>query len=238
MHHDYFDIVQSTPAARRTAFPPSVIRDNIGFVFSFARRYFHHLRDYPGRDEDFDDLIQEGCVGLLTAHRKFRDSFKVKFLTYASHWVRWYLLNYLYNKMQAIPLPRHLWWKRGIERVNVEMLSLSHELTRVSDACDEPLTLGDTLADAMSAAKLAEAEQRLEVDAILNRLAPAHRLLLIDRYGLDGTPPKTFREIAAGSRRTYQAVAQQHNGIIRAIRDDRWRRVRGRGRPRKDKTRR
>jgi RNA polymerase primary sigma factor len=54
-----------------------------GLVVHLARRYL-----LP--DLDLDDLIQEGCIGLLHAARRY-DAARGAFSTYAAYWVHKYL---------------------------------------------------------------------------------------------------------------------------------------------------
>jgi RNA polymerase sigma factor (sigma-70 family) len=54
---------------------------NQGFVRSTAQQY-------TGRGVPFEDLVQEGNVGLLTAIDKFDLTQPVKFMTYAAYWIK------------------------------------------------------------------------------------------------------------------------------------------------------
>ena len=53
-----------------------MIKDNIGLVHSIAKRF-------KGRGEDYDDLYQAGCVGLIKAVDNFDESKGFLFSTYA-----------------------------------------------------------------------------------------------------------------------------------------------------------
>ena len=53
-----------------------MIEDNIGLVHSIAKRF-------KGRGEDYDDLYQAGCVGLIKAVDNFDESKGFLFSTYA-----------------------------------------------------------------------------------------------------------------------------------------------------------
>jgi RNA polymerase sigma-32 factor len=48
------------------------------------------FRHYP---VDHEDLVAEGSVGLLVAIDRFEASKKVRLMTYASHWIRAYIVN-------------------------------------------------------------------------------------------------------------------------------------------------
>jgi RNA polymerase sigma-32 factor len=54
---------------------------------AFLRLVISQARKYSGYGAPMEDLIQEGCVGLIKAIRKFDTSHKTKFATYAIPWV-------------------------------------------------------------------------------------------------------------------------------------------------------
>ena len=58
-----------------------MIERNLRLVYSLAQRY-------RGRGAPFDDLVQEGTIGLVRAVEKFDHRRGVKFSTYAVWWIR------------------------------------------------------------------------------------------------------------------------------------------------------
>ena len=58
-----------------------MIERNLRLVFSLAQRY-------RGRGASFDDLVQEGTIGLVRAVEKFDHRRGLKFSTYAVWWIR------------------------------------------------------------------------------------------------------------------------------------------------------
>jgi RNA polymerase primary sigma factor len=58
-----------------------MIERNLGLVYSLAQRY-------RGRGVPFDDLVQEGSIGLVRAVEKFDPRRGLKFSTYAVWWIR------------------------------------------------------------------------------------------------------------------------------------------------------
>jgi RNA polymerase primary sigma factor len=80
------------PKARRL-----LINHNVAFVLSMCRRY-------AGKGCRFDDLVQEGMIGLLKAVEHFDPAKGNRFSTYASWWIRAYVQKYL-RDMRATVKP-------------------------------------------------------------------------------------------------------------------------------------
>jgi hypothetical protein len=59
-----------------------LVRDNIGLVAVPIRRIFGVVRQ-PSRDREWDDLFQEGCLGLMQAAATFDPASNIAFTTYA-----------------------------------------------------------------------------------------------------------------------------------------------------------
>lgn len=58
--------------------------------------------------EDFEDLIQEGNLGLHKAIQKFDIQKGFKFSTYATYWIIHKIQNYLYTKINTVYLPTQI----------------------------------------------------------------------------------------------------------------------------------
>jgi len=77
-----------------------MVRGNLRLVLSVAKRY-------RGRGMSFDDLIQEGNLGLLNAAGRFDHTKGSRFSTYATWWVRQNIIRGIYDKSRTIRLPVH-----------------------------------------------------------------------------------------------------------------------------------
>lgn len=77
-----------------------IIEKNLPLVAYTLRRYFA-----PNACE-WDDLFQEGCIGLMQAVDRFNPDLGYTFSTYACTRIRGQALNYLRNKTYSIRPPR------------------------------------------------------------------------------------------------------------------------------------
>ena len=74
--------------------------DNKRFVYKMARRY----TDYA----EFDDLVQEGYIGIYLAALRFDESAGTKFLTYAAFWIKQRMSRYIDSCRSVVRMPVHM----------------------------------------------------------------------------------------------------------------------------------
>ncbi|WP_213996425.1 sigma-70 family RNA polymerase sigma factor [Tepidanaerobacter syntrophicus] len=79
----------------------TMVERNMGLVHKEARRYI-------GRGMDYDDLVQEGCIGLMKAIEKFDYKKGYKFSTYATWWIRQSIGRAIATCGRSIRLPVNL----------------------------------------------------------------------------------------------------------------------------------
>jgi RNA polymerase primary sigma factor len=95
-----------------------LIESNMRLVINIAKTY--RSRAIP-----FEDLIQEGAIGLMQAAERFDPSKGFRFSTYATHWIRQAIGRAIDNKSKAIRLPAHV--SQSLRRIERERIRLARE---------------------------------------------------------------------------------------------------------------
>src|SRR5262245_61909364 len=67
----------------------------------------HIAKEFRDRGVPFEDVVSEGCVGLVKAVRRYRASNNTRFMTYATFWVRKQILQAMTTLQHTIHIPRY-----------------------------------------------------------------------------------------------------------------------------------
>lgn len=84
-----------------------IIEQNLPFVLSYAHRYYETLQNFPMSFE-YDDLFQEGAMGLQRAIKTFDTKSDYEFSTYFSHWVKQHITRYIDENKYSVRMPVYL----------------------------------------------------------------------------------------------------------------------------------
>lgn len=77
-----------------------IICCNVNLVKSMAKNYLVEGVEY-------DDVVSEGCLGLMKAVEKFDYKLGYKFSTYAHWWIKQAIMRHIFNSDRTIRLPAH-----------------------------------------------------------------------------------------------------------------------------------
>lgn len=165
-----------------------LVTSNLGFVVRIAK-------EYRNRGLAFEDLLNEGNVGLIEAARRFDPSHGTKFITYASWWVRKTILQALAEQTRVVRVSSYrLKRNRGSDDpVRATTVSLDHAHDREGSPLVDRLAADDPSAEQ----ELLREESVSHVREALDVLPPQERLIVSLRYGIDGAPRLSLQEAGA-----------------------------------------
>lgn len=97
-------VATGDPEARQ-----AMISGNLRMVIRVAKQF-------ANRGLDFDDLVEEGNIGLIAATEYYQESFGTEFSTYAYSWIKQAMSRAISNSCSVARLPKYMadsirrWW--------------------------------------------------------------------------------------------------------------------------------
>jgi RNA polymerase sigma factor (sigma-70 family) len=170
-----------------------LVKAHAGLVAHIAKCFYH-----PGAFLEWEDLVQQGCLGLLRAIEKFNPRQRsrgraVRFTTYAHYWIFHCISREIENhgRTVAVPLPQLKKLKVGSTQYSLvpldgEWLEDENGVARIR--C---IALDDSSEDWGLAW-----DARRRVERLLKTLSQRKRAVLQYRYGLE--QPEILTQAQAG----------------------------------------
>ena len=110
-----------------------LIESNMRLVINIAKTY-------TNRSIAFEDLVQEGAIGLMQAAERFDPDKGFRFSTYATHWIRQAIGRAIDSKSKAIRLPTHV--SQSLRKVEREKQRMMREVGSEPNSHDLAEALG------------------------------------------------------------------------------------------------
>lgn len=191
-----------------------LVSANLGIVGIHARRHSFLM--------EYDDLFQEGTIGLFRAVHSFDPDLGFTFATYAMNWIRHKISRHTLNHRSTIRVPVHAQDKHlkgDTEKYKCLVESARH---LVAIGTVEARRVFDPF-DGIGIVESADEGSWLR-EVITSRLAanPALRSMVLAYYGFDGEP-RTLKDVGRdhglSGERVRQLLVTAYKKIEPALRD-------------------
>ena len=170
------------------------------------------VRQY-GKTNHYQDLMQEGYIGLIEAARRYDPTTGVRFDSYASWWVRKYVREYIIRYGQTVSLP--FTNKDIFDHVTEDIDATCYEED------DDVITFADCLPDDTDInAQLAHRQQLNRLHNAIQRLHPREQDIIRKVYGID-CQAVPMKEVARRMGLSYDRVKKLHAKCVKFLHDAR-----------------
>ena len=172
----------------------TLVEHNLRLVAHIIKKYY--------QNEDIDDLISIGTIGLIKAANTFRPDKNIKLATYASRCIENEILMYI----------------RKSGNIKTE-LSFDEPLS--TDWDGNELLLSDVLGDDEGVGKkLEDEEDRKIIAEAISGLSEREREIIELRFGLNGRKEKTQKEVADMLGISQSYISRLEKKIIDRLRSE------------------
>jgi len=190
-HIEELELCRAAQSGDQKAFDTMVTR-NLGLVGKLAKKLYYKNEQYS-----YEDLFQEGVMGLMRAIEKFDPKEGCRFSTYSYYWIYCFVSKYHTNHYGRVRVPSHVKEKlRKLEKTDSEgFITLKNTLPYVvslNSCVGESSTLEDLVCD--NSFQELDCEMEIIQDQMRKVLSEREYNVICDRYGLDGKIAKSQRE--------------------------------------------
>lgn len=202
-----------------------LLEGNLRFVIKVAKQY-------QNQGLDLGDLIAEGNIGLMKAIQNFDWTKNLRFISYAVWWIKQSILQSLNENSRTIRIPVNVVQdlhkeKKRTEKTGENIDDKFAYLPSVVNLETQINEDGDTLIDLIENKDSLRPDHSFNTDnqlkegliSILNVLDERERAIVLDYYGLTGTP-RTLEDIGSDFNLTKERVRQIKEKALRKLRNE------------------
>lgn len=226
------------PDARGLYAMNKLVEHNQGLVHKIVNKF-----PIKNASCSYDDLFQEGVLGLMHGIRKFDTERGYRLSTYCYNWIQAYVRRYFQNHGRTVRVPVHMADKQL--QLNKQVEALTKDLGRFPTP-DEIRELNEQAGQILSSmlssvslnARVSQDDSELEcligedkteqfeaivdTDILLEQLkqdvSDRDYRLMVARYGLEGCNPHTLQECAESTGLTRARVHQIEQACLKRLR--------------------
>lgn len=223
-----------------------LVSSNLRLVIMAARHYNQNT------SLSFEDLVQEGNMGLIRATQDFNPELGWRFSTYAMYWIKQAISRAILNQSRTIRLPIHIlelqskykkaqnYFKIQFERsgtsqeiadyLGVDVKKIEEIENIVKDPVSLNTSLNDeddgTIEDLVADPNTINPDIKLDndflskaIETVLVALDEREQQIIIARYGLYKTKPKTLDQLGAEYGVSKERIRQIEQKALKKLRN-------------------
>lgn len=173
-----------------------LVNANLRFVVKIANSF--HIQDK-------EDLINEGCLGLIKAAEKFNPEYNVKFISYAVFWIKTYMQRAIREKFTAVKFPATKYAE--MKKEEWQFVSLDKTIQKDGKEVSVVSLIEDTKMNTPEE-NFCKNKEYSDLRNAVNSLKEKEKSVIIKRFGLDGKAPMSLSEIGAEMGYTKERIRQ------------------------------
>jgi len=212
-----------------------LVTHNLRFVVAVAKKF-------QGQGLPFEDLINEGNLGLIKAVDRFDETRGFRFISYAVWWITQSIRQAIQKTGRVIRLPAHVrdsmgkLYRQSLElEQNIEREPTAEELAEITQTLirifSEPVSLDEPIGDSETAllqlmasndprpeATLMKKSLEKEILTVVHTLDEREKIVITHYFGIGGSEQKNLQEIANELELTGERIRQIKDLALQRLR--------------------